>query len=84
MERFRVEPADVYTVVNKTVLNNEDNYTLFDLNKKTDDKKEKYRLELIKNQLRWLTNNKKEIMTKSRLLYNLYKNDKLPRNVKDR
>ena len=24
MERFRVEPADVYTVVNKTVLNNED------------------------------------------------------------
>ena len=24
MERFRVEPADIYTVVNKTVLNNED------------------------------------------------------------
>ena len=27
---------------------------------------------------------KKEIMTKSRLLYNLYKNDKLPKNVKER
>ena len=63
---------------------NENNYILFDLNKQTTDKKEKYRLELIKNQLRWLTNNKKEIMIKSKLLYNLYKNDKLPKNVKER
>lgn len=36
------------------------------------------------NQLRWLTANKKEIYTKSRLLYNLYINNKLPKNVKSR
>ena len=60
------------------------NYIEFDLNKKTSNKKEMFRIELLRNQLRWLTSNKKEIMTKSKLLYNLYKNDKLPKNVKDR
>lgn len=43
-----------------------------------------YRIQLINNQLRWLTANKKEVYTKSRILYNLYKNDKLAKNVKDR
>lgn len=60
------------------------NYVAFDLNKKTNDKTESLRLQLLKNQLRWLTNNKKDIMTKSKLLYDLYKNDKLPNNVKRR
>lgn len=60
------------------------NYVEFDLNKKPETKAEKFRLELLQNQLRWLTSNKKEIITKSKLLYNLYKNDKLPQNVKDR
>lgn len=59
------------------------NYVEFDLNKKAINK-EKFRIELMKNQLRWLTNNKKEIYTKSKLLYNLYKNNKLPNNVKER
>lgn len=59
------------------------NYVEFDLNKKATDK-EKFRIELMQNQLRWLTNNKKEIYTKSKLLYNLYKNNKLPNNVKER
>lgn len=59
------------------------NYVEFDLNKKTINK-EKFRIELMKNQLRWLTNNKKEIYTKLKLLYNLYKNNKLPNNVKER
>ena len=36
------------------------------------------------NQLRWLTSNKKDIYTKSRLLYNLYKNNKLSKNIKTR
>ena len=39
------------------------NYVEFDLNKKAINK-EKFRIELMKNQLRWLTNNKKEIYTK--------------------
>lgn len=60
------------------------NYEEFDLNKKTNNNEEKHRLELLKNQLRWLTTNKKEIITKSKLLYNLYKYNKLSDNVKKR
>ena len=59
-------------------------YIEFDLNKKTDNKDEKQRIMLLRNQLRWLTANKKEVIKKSKLLYNLYKNNKLPKNVKDR
>ena len=75
-----------YGVVN---LNNmipvtSDYYIEFDLNKTPNNKNEKYRLELLKNQLRWLTVNKRIIYTKSRLLYTLYIKDKLPKNVKDR
>lgn len=61
-----------------------DNYIVFDLNKKTSDRKELHRIKLLTNQLRWLTTNRKEILTKSKLLYNLYKNNKLPKNVRDR
>lgn len=60
------------------------NYTEFDLNKKTDNKEEMKRKKLMINQLRWLTSNKKDIYTKSKLLYDLYKKDKLPKNVKNR
>ena len=60
------------------------NYIEFDLNKRTTDKKEMLRIELLRNQLRWLTRNRKEINKKSKLLYSLYKNNKLPKNVKDR
>lgn len=60
------------------------NYIEFDLNKRTTDKKEMLRIELLRNQLRWLTLNRKEINKKSKLLYSLYKNNKLPKNVKDR
>ena len=59
-------------------------YIECDLNKKTDNKDEKQRIMLLRNQLRWLTANKKEVIKKSKLLYNLYKNNKLPKNVKDR
>lgn len=60
------------------------NYVEFNLNKKANDKKEYKRIELMKKQLRWLTTNKKEIYTKSKLLYNLYKNNKLALNVRNR
>ena len=76
----------IYGVVNFNnmipVTNN--NYTEFDLNKKTNEKNEQYRIQLLNNQLRWLTSNKKDIYQKSKILYNLYINDKLPKNVKDR
>lgn len=60
------------------------NYVEFDLNKKTDNKKESFRLELLKNQLRALNSNKNEVFTKSSRLYNLYKNKKLPLSVSNR
>lgn len=60
------------------------NYEEFDLNKKTETKSEKNRLELLQNQLRWLTKNKKNIYDKSRLLYEKYKNNKLRENVRKR
>ena len=52
------------------------NYIEFDLNKKVNDKREQSRINLMINQLRWLTTNKKDIYTKSRLLYNLYNKEK--------
>ena len=63
---------------------NESNYIEFDLNKIPKDKKEMLRINLLKNQLRWLTSNKKEVINKSKLLYDLYTKNKLPQNVKDR
>lgn len=60
------------------------NYIEFDLKQKPTIKKEQFRFELLKNQLRWLTSHKKEIYQKSKLLYDLYRKNKLPINVKER
>lgn len=62
----------------------ENNYIEFDLNIKSNDKNEIFRLNLLRNQLRWLNSNKKEVFSKSKILYNLYKENKLPLNVKNR
>lgn len=76
----------IYGVINFNnmipVTNN--NYVEFDLKKKAKDKNEMKRINLLKNQLRWLTLNKKDIIVKSKLLYNLYNSNKLPKNVRDR
>ena len=61
-----------------------DNYVCLDLNENNSNVKIKKRIELLNNQLRILSSNKKEIYQKSSLLYNLYKNNKLPLNVKNR
>ena len=60
------------------------NYTEYDLDKNYTDKDEMLRIKLLRSQLRWLTSNRKIIRTKARALYLLYKEDKLPKNVKDR
>lgn len=60
------------------------NYKEFNLQKKTDSIDEMSRIVLLNNQLRWLTSNNQKIRKKSKMLYNLYKNNKLPTNVKDR
>ena len=60
------------------------NYVEFDLSKKYEDISKNKRIELLNNQLRWLNENKKEIYFKSKLLYNLYKENKLPNNMRQR
>ena len=76
----------IYGVINfnNMIPVEKNNYIEFDLNKKTNDKNEMFRINLLRNQLRWLTSNRKEVLTKSKLLYTLYKNKKLPQNVEDR
>lgn len=65
----------IYGVVNfnNMIPVQENNYVEFDLNKQSNDKSEMFRLELLQNQIRWLTKNKKEVYSKSRLLYKLTK-----------
>lgn len=60
------------------------NYEEFDFNKQPANQSERFRIKLLTNQLRWLTSHKQEIRTKSKLLYTLYKNKKLKKNVEDR
>lgn len=76
----------VYGVINfnNMIPVKSNNYVEFDLGMDSNDKSEMMKINLLRNQLRWLTANKKEIMNKSRLLYNLYKSDKLPNNVRNK
>ena len=59
-----------------------ENYIEFDLN--NNDEINNKRIILMNQQLRWLNKNKNEVYKKSLLLYSLYKNNKLPINVKER
>ena len=63
---------------------NKSNYNVIDLNEKTNDKRKHARIMLLKNQLRWLNNNRVDIYEKSSNLYKKYINNLLPINVKDR
>ena len=76
----------IYGVINfnNMIPVNSDNYIEFDLNKHSSNKKEMERIELLNNQLRWLTSNKKDVINKSKLLYKLYNNQKLHKNVMNR
>ncbi len=60
------------------------NYELFDLNSKPKTTSELQRQNLLKNQLRWLNKNIKSVKGKAIKLYNKYKDNKLPDNVKQR
>lgn len=85
LDIFKIDEGN-YVIVNfnNMIPVDENNYVEFDLNKQTNDKYEKARINLMRKQLRFLTSNRKEIYTKSKLLYNLYKNNKLTKNVKSR
>ena len=60
------------------------NYVEFDLDKKPSNKEENFRIQLLKNQLYWLNLNRKQVLTKSQILYTRYKENELPKNVRNR
>ncbi len=60
------------------------NYIMFDLYGIPKNDNEKKRQELLKSQLLWLNKNNKIIRNKAIKLYMFYKEDRLPKNVKDR
>lgn len=62
----------------------ESNYELFDLNSKPATKKELNHQNLLKSQLLWLNRNKNNVKVKAINLYNKYREDKLPDNIKSR
>ena len=60
------------------------NYTLINFDIKNKSKEEIKYLILLENQLIYLNDHYKLVINKSRKLYNLYINNRLPRNIKDR
>ena len=46
----------------------QENYIVFDLNDKPTNKKEKFRIDLLRNQLRWLTTHKKRYISKIKII----------------
>ena len=85
LDIFKIEDGK-YGIVNfnNMIPVTNDNYGCLDLNNKTNDKSLNKRYNLMQNQLRILTLNKKEVYQKSSLLYSLYINNKLPINIKNR
>ena len=59
-------------------------YKLIDVNKKVKNKEEKKYQELLKSQLSWLNANHIEIRNKALKLYNLYINNRVSNNIKNR
>ena len=60
------------------------NYKIIDLNKNNLSSKEKKYQELLKDQLNWLNENYIQVKNKSSKLYNMYVNQKLSDNVRNR
>ena len=63
---------------------NEDNYVLINLNKRKLNEQEIKYQNLLKEQLKWLNKNYNQVKNKSFRLYELYNNEKLPQNIKQR
>ena len=85
LDIIKIENGE-YGVIN---LNNmipvtKNNYKEIDLNCIHNDINTNKRIRLLKKQLRFIDKRKKEIFFKSKLLYYLYKNNKLPESIKNR
>ena len=82
---FKIKNGELGAVnFNNMIPVNEKNYTLVDLNKETLTLSELKYQRLLRQQLEWLNANYHQVKNKSFKLYQLYNNDKLPKNIKAR
>ena len=82
---FKIKNGELGAVnFNNMIPVNEKNYTLVDLNKETLTLSELKYQRLLSQQLAWLNANYHQVKNKSFKLYQLYNNDKLPKNIKAR
>lgn len=82
---FKIKNGELGAVnFNNMIPVNEKNYTLVDLNKEALTLSELKYQRLLRQQLAWLNANYHQVKNKSFKLYQLYNNDKLPKNIKAR
>ena len=82
---FKIENGKLGAInFNNMIPVTKDNYKIIYLNKKTSTLKEKKYQELLKDQLEWLNANYIQVRNKSYKLYNLYINEKLSSNIRNR
>ena len=82
---FKIENGKLGAVnFNNMIPVTKGNYKIIDLNKNNLSSKEKKYQELLKDQLNWLNENYIQVKNKSSKLYNMYVNQKLSDNVRNR
>ena len=82
---FKIKNGELGAVnFNNMIPVTEGNYTLVDLHKETLTLSELKYQRLLIQQLAWLNSNYHQVKNKSFKLYQLYNNDKLPKNIKSR
>ena len=85
LDFFKIKDGELGAVnFNNMIPVNEDNYVLINLNKRKLNEKEIKYQNLLKEQLKWLNKNYNQVKNKSLRLYELYNNEKLPQNIKQR
>ena len=82
---FKIKNGELGAVnFNNMIPVTKENYTLIDLNKETLTLSELKYQRLLREQLNWLNSNYYQVKNKSFKLYQLYNNDKLPKNIRAR
>ena len=85
LDFFKIKNGELGAVnFNNMIPVKENNYSLVDLSKETLTIAELKYQKLLREQLDWLNANYRQVKNKSFRLYQLYKNEKLPQNIKSR
>ena len=85
LDFFKIKNGELGAVnFNNMIPVNKYNYSLIDLNKEALTISEMKYQKLLKEQLNWLNSNYNQVKNKSYKLYNLYFNNHLPKNIKNR